>query len=56
MAAVGAGEDALTELEHARSRHEPELMFVAVDPAFDALKGDPRFQALSRSAGMRPAP
>lgn len=54
MAAVGARQDALTELEHARSRHEPEFMFVAVDPAFDALRNDPRFQAMARAVGMRP--
>jgi len=54
MAAVGARDDALAELEHARSRHEPEFMFAAVDPAFDTLRADPKFQALARAAGRRP--
>jgi len=54
MAAVGAREDALAELAHAQSRHEPEVMFVAADPVFDTLRGDPRFQALARAASTRP--
>jgi hypothetical protein len=54
LAAVGARDDALAELEHARSRHEPEFMFVAVDPVFDTLKTDPKFQALVRTVGTGP--
>jgi hypothetical protein len=54
MAAVGARDDALTELDHARSRHEPEFMFVAVDPVFDGLRSDPKFQALVRTLAMKP--
>jgi hypothetical protein len=54
MAAIGAREDALIELEHARSRHEPEFMFIAVDPVFDTLRSDPKFQALARAARTRP--
>jgi DNA-binding winged helix-turn-helix (wHTH) protein/Tfp pilus assembly protein PilF len=56
MAAVGARDNALAELEHARSRREPEFMFVAVDPVFDTLRDDPKFQALARTVGMKPVP
>jgi len=49
LAAVGARDDAIAELELAQSRHEPEFMFVAVDPVFDTLKIDPKFQALART-------
>ena len=38
-AALDDVEQALTSLEHAR-----ELPFVVLDPAFDALRCEPRFQ------------
>ena len=40
-AALGDVESALTSLEHAR-----ELSFVVVDPAFDALRSELRFQQI----------
>jgi DNA-binding winged helix-turn-helix (wHTH) protein/Tfp pilus assembly protein PilF len=54
IATVGGREGALAELEEARSRHEPEMLFVAADPAFDILRDNQKFQELVRGLGLRP--
>jgi len=47
-AALDDVEGALTSLEHAR-----ELALVVVEPAFDALRSEPRFQPDRRAGGQR---
>lgn len=49
LAFVHASEDVETRLEwleRAFEAHDSELIFLEVDPAFDDLRGQPRFQAV----------
>lgn len=47
-AAVGEAEPAMDWLERAAAQREPHLMFVGVDPRFDAVRGSPRYRELMR--------
>ena len=40
------------ELEKAYAAHDLQLQFLKVDPAFDSLRDDPRFQDLLRRVGL----
>jgi len=42
--ALGKREEALTLLERARLRDEVSLTWLKVDPAFDPVRNEPRFQ------------
>src|SRR5690349_7118172 len=48
----GNKEEALADLEKAYSEHFGMLTTPEVEPAFDPLRGDPRFQDLLRRAGL----
>lgn len=50
--AVGNKEEALAELEKAYSEHFGIMTTLKVDPAFDPLRSDPRFQDLLRRVGL----
>ena len=54
QASVGAGEkdQALSLLETAYARRSNGLTSLKVDPAFDPLRGDPRFEDLLRRVGL----
>jgi hypothetical protein len=43
---LGRPQDALTSLEKALLAHEMSMVVVGTVPAFDALRGDPRFLAI----------
>ncbi len=45
-------EQALLWLERANEERSTRMMFVKVDPAFDALQSDPKFQDLLRRAKL----
>jgi len=51
-AALGERERALASLEKAYSAHDLQLQFLGVDPAFDSLREDPRFQDIMRKVGL----
>ncbi|HEX5282928.1 MAG TPA: winged helix-turn-helix domain-containing protein [Bryocella sp.] len=50
--ALGDKEKALDSLEQALSQHSNIITSLKVEPAFDPLRGDPRFQSLMRRAGL----
>jgi tetratricopeptide (TPR) repeat protein len=49
---MGDKEEALADLEKAYSEHFPFLTMLKVEPGFDSLRSDPRFQDLLRRAGL----
>lgn len=51
-AGLGAKERALEELERAYTEQSPLLLNVKLDPAFDSLRADSRFQFLIRRLGL----
>jgi hypothetical protein len=52
--ALGQHEEAFSSLEKAVALRDVQLVFLGVDPAFDTLRGDPRFADLMRRAGLPP--
>ena len=52
LAALGERERALAELELSLARHETELLYLGVDPLFDPLRADSRFDAVLRAVGV----
>jgi tetratricopeptide (TPR) repeat protein len=50
--ALGKREQALASLERAYAAHDSQLQFLGVDPSFDPLRSDPRFQDLMRRVGL----
>jgi serine/threonine-protein kinase len=56
IALIHAGLDqrkeALTLLEQAYRQHSPMMTWLKVDPRFDAMRQEPRFQELMRSVGL----
>ena len=50
--ALDEREKAFKSLEKAYAEHDLQLQYLAVDPAFDSLRRDPRFQDLVRRVGL----
>ncbi len=50
--ALGEREQAFALLEHAYAAHDKQLIFLDVEPEFDPLRSDPRFQDLVRRVGL----
>jgi len=51
-AALGRTEEALDWLEKAADDHTVELLWLKVDPRFDSLRNEPRFQEVCRRIGF----
>jgi TolB-like protein/DNA-binding winged helix-turn-helix (wHTH) protein/Tfp pilus assembly protein PilF len=51
---LGDKEQAIAWLERAYAQHSNELTTLKVDPAYDPLRGDPRFQELLHRVGLTP--
>jgi len=51
-AGLGENDSAMEQLEHAYDEHAFELAQLNITPAFDPLRGEPRFQALVRKLGL----
>ena len=51
---TGLGEKAaaLTSLENSYAHHETDVNYIGVDPIFDPLRGEPRFQGLLKELGL----
>lgn len=53
LTVAGDNSGALTLLEHAYQRHEGWMIFVQADPAFAALRSEPRFRQLIVQVGRK---
>jgi hypothetical protein len=53
-ARLGDRPKALDYLERALKERQADLIFINVDPYFDSLRGEPRFQAVAKAVGLRP--
>ena len=49
---LGETEETLSALEQARDRHDFLIIWVAAEPVFSKLRGNPRFEKILRSLGL----
>ena len=50
--ALNENDTAFELMEKGRLQHESPLIFLRVDPTFDSLRPDPRFEKLLREVGL----
>jgi hypothetical protein len=51
-AALGDKDAAFASLDKAYAEHDLQLQFLKVDPSFDPIRDDPRYQELLRKVGL----
>jgi tetratricopeptide (TPR) repeat protein len=51
--ALGDVDSAFQWFDRAYEEHDPDLIILDVNPSYDAVREDPRFQALLRRVGFR---
>jgi TolB-like protein/DNA-binding winged helix-turn-helix (wHTH) protein len=56
IAYTGDKEETLKYLEASYRMHDPDLIFIQQEPAFDFLHSDPRYQAIVKKMNLPPAP
>jgi hypothetical protein len=49
---AGMPEEALDWFAKAYDAHDPNMPYLSIDPIFDDLRGNPRFQELLRKIGL----
>ena len=49
---AGKNDEALDWLEKAFEAHDPNMPYISVDPIFDSLRDNPRFQDLLRRMNL----
>jgi len=54
-AQLGRREETLALLEEGYQQHDPELLWIQNDPAYDFLHGDERYRSIIRRIGLPPA-
>jgi TolB-like protein/Tfp pilus assembly protein PilF len=54
--ALGRTDEALTWLERSHQERTNNIAYLAVEPVYDRIRGEPRFQALVRAAGLGVVP
>jgi TolB-like protein len=52
LIALGLGNEAFTSFEKAIERRDPKMGYLNVEPAFDQIRGDPRFADIVRRVGL----
>lgn len=45
-------ENALSFLEKSAEAHEPQILYLKVEPMFDEIRSDPRYLALQHKVGL----
>ena len=53
FAALGDSDSAFQWFDRAFEERDPDLILLDVNPSYDAVRDDPRFQTLLRRAGFR---
>ena len=53
-ASAGDKETSLSFLQKTAEIHEPQLLYLEVDPLFDEIRSDPRYVALEKKIGLQP--
>jgi hypothetical protein len=51
---TGEKMQALASLNNSYQKHEPYMIFIAVNPLLSSLRGDPAFRELERKVGVLP--
>jgi hypothetical protein len=51
-AALGDVDGAIAKLDQALAKREPHVVMLKIDPRFDGIRSDPRFQAILAAIGL----